>query len=175
MKIIGLFILLTLISCNSRKKELRQLVDEWTNKEILFPEGMETRVSGRDTACPELFASPYKILNYIDTSGCTECRLKLQEWEMLRQEAESLHLPVTFIFVAWVKNYDELETIQHMLHSNLPFLYDREGKLQQLNHFPDNPAFQTFLLDSDNRVQAIGNPLENDRLWELYRQIITRP
>jgi hypothetical protein len=44
--------------------------------------------------------------------------------------------------------------------------------LDQLNHLPDEPAFQCFLLDKDNKVLAIGNPAYNPKVWELYKQII---
>ncbi|MDR3236551.1 MAG: DUF1573 domain-containing protein [Prevotellaceae bacterium] len=33
--------------------------------------------------------------------------------------------------------------------------------------------FQCLLLDSNNKVLAIGNPAHNPQIWELYKQIIT--
>ena len=38
-----------------------------------------------------------------------------------------------------------------------------------MNHFPIETIFQTFLLDKNNRVVAIGNP----KIKELYLNIIT--
>ena len=33
-------------------------------------------------------------------------------------------------------------------------------------------AFQTFLLDKDNKVKAIGNPVHNPKIKELYMKIL---
>ena len=33
-------------------------------------------------------------------------------------------------------------------------------------------AFQTFLLDKDNKVMAIGNPVHNPKIKELYMKIL---
>jgi hypothetical protein len=42
-----------------------------------------------------------------------------------------------------------------------------------LNHFPSQPELQSFLLDKDNKVLLIGNPVLNPKVWDLYKQIIT--
>lgn len=40
-----------------------------------------------------------------------------------------------------------------------PIIYDYHGTLDSLNQFPKNRIFQTFLLDKDNKVILIGNPI----------------
>ena len=45
--------------------------------------------------------------------------------------------------------------------------------INKLNHFPIETIFQTFLLDKNNRVVAIGNPIHNPKIKELYLNIIT--
>lgn len=42
----------------------------------------------------------------------------------------------------------------------------------KLNKLPPYPMFQTFLLDKNNRVIAIGNPIHNPKVKELYLKII---
>lgn len=32
--------------------------------------------------------------------------------------------------------------------------------------------YHTFLLDRQNRVVLVGNPIGNERLWELYKKEI---
>lgn len=53
-----------------------------------------------------------------------------------------------------------------------PIWIDKENMLNKLNHFPADPTFQTFLLDKDNRVLAVGNPIHNPKVKELYLKII---
>ena len=45
--------------------------------------------------------------------------------------------------------------------------------MNNLNHFPENETYQCFLLDSINKVMAVGNPIRNPKVWDLYKQIIT--
>lgn len=49
---------------------------------------------------------------------------------------------------------------------------DYNDELNSLNHFPSDERFQTFLLDKDNRVLAVGNPIHNPKIKELYLKII---
>ena len=41
-----------------------------------------------------------------------------------------------------------------------------------LLHFPDNAAYQCFLLDANNQVVIVGNPAKSSRIWELYKRLI---
>lgn len=160
---------LLLWSCNSKERKIRKIVEAWQGKEILFPPHFELKSFGRDTSLEAILGKEYKIFNYIDTNGCTECRLKLEGWQNLKAEADSLHLNVTFLFAAYVKNYEELEMFQYINRFEGIFIYDRNNRMDSLNHFPASPLFRTFLLDSENRVILVGNPVENERLWELYK------
>ena len=53
-----------------------------------------------------------------------------------------------------------------------PVCIDENDKLNRLNHFPSDMAFQTFLLDKDNKVLAMGTPILNPKIKELYLKII---
>lgn len=52
-----------------------------------------------------------------------------------------------------------------------PVCIDENDKLNRLNHFPSDMAFQTFLLDKDNKVLAMGNPILNPKIKELYLKL----
>ncbi|MBU3853190.1 MAG: DUF1573 domain-containing protein, partial [Candidatus Paraprevotella stercoravium] len=53
-----------------------------------------------------------------------------------------------------------------------PMNIDRNDSLEILNSFPKEIAFQTFLLDKDNKVLAIGNPVLNPKVKDLYLRIL---
>lgn len=174
----SLFIILVMCvllpGCDQKKMKLTKLIKEWQGKEILFPPNPEMKLYGQDTLCPDLFGRDYKIVNYIDTNGCTECRMKLFDWQLLKEEADSLHLDVAFIFIAWVNDYEYLENLQKINHFDTPILYDRTGKADSLNHFPEAPGLQTFLLDKNNRIILIGSPVGNETLWNLYKKTMRK-
>ena len=55
---------------------------------------------------------------------------------------------------------------------NYPLFYDYKNKVGELNMFSKEPRFQTFLLNQNNEVILIGNPIDNKYLWNLYKQTI---
>ena len=81
---------------------------------------------------------------------------------------------LTFIFYAHLKNYEEFEVYTGINRFNYPIFYDYEGKCDRQNHLPDDVFYQTFLLDENNKVQLIGKPIPDSKLWELYKKIITQ-
>ena len=75
--IIVALIAICLSSCkkNKQKEDAVKIVKEWTGKEIKFPKGIPCTSMGKDTTCVDLYSDNYKILLYVDSLGCTSCRL----------------------------------------------------------------------------------------------------
>ncbi len=168
--------LLTLYSCrkDERVQTIEQVVKEWTGKTVLFPEDVSCKMMGRDTVVPELFQRPYKILLYVDSMGCTSCKLRMPEWKKIIREADSIAPgQIGFLFYFNPKSSKELEFLLKRDHFDYPVFIDNENHIGKKNHFPNDISFQSFLLDKNNRVLAIGNPSMNPRVWELYKQQIT--
>lgn len=59
------------------------------------------------------------------------------------------------------------------VHFNYFVYIDETDTLNRINKFLKDENFQTFLLDKDNRIVAIGNPVHNPRVKDLYLKIIT--
>ena len=53
-----------------------------------------------------------------------------------------------------------------------PICFDEMDDFNKLNRFPSDMTFQTFLLDKENRVIDIGNPVHNLNIWKLYMNTI---
>lgn len=60
-----------------------RLVSEWSGKEIVFPNDMEFTSLGNDTNY--LFKNEYTVMTYVDSIGCTGCKLKLPQWKELNK------------------------------------------------------------------------------------------
>ena len=71
------------------------------------------------------------------------------------------------------KDMKELRYITRRDAFVYPVCFDEKDDFNRLNHFPDEMTFQTFLLDKDNRVAAIGNPVHNPKVKELYLKVLT--
>ena len=72
--IIMLFLLLFSCQRSNKKKEIEEIVKSWQEKEIIFPEGLIFTKYGKDTIEYNIPASEYKIILYVDSVGCTECK-----------------------------------------------------------------------------------------------------
>ncbi|MBS4809127.1 MAG: hypothetical protein KH071_14815 [Paraprevotella sp.] len=54
-----------------------------------------------------------------------------------------------------------------------PVYLDSLGVLERANpQIPSNPDLHTFLLDEDNNVLLVGNPIWNEKIKEMFWQIV---
>ena len=169
---------LSLCSCqgNKKREETTKLVLEWTGKEIKFPENVPCYISGIETLtehCDECFRKEYKILLYVDSTGCSDCRLQLYEWIHLMEEADSMYQGrVGFLLFFQPKSMRTMISLFAREWFDCPVFMDFKGTINSLNCFPQEMEYQCFLLDRDNKVIAIGNPIMNRQIWELYQSHI---
>jgi hypothetical protein len=131
---------------------------------------------GKDTVCPDLYNDNYKIMLYVDSLGCTSCRLKLSAWKKIMEESDTVFTrKPEFVFFFQPKKTDEKD-LQHIFRQNgfrHPVFIDKNNVIGKLNNFPSSPEHQCFLLDKDNRVIIVGNPSLNPGIWTLFKKIIT--
>ncbi len=179
MRIISLTLLAFIVfSCGSSDKRglLKQseaLVSEWYGKEIRMVESLPCRVLGNDTLAGDMFSKPCKILVYVDSSGCTACRLQLLEWGALLGEMKPIQDKVSVLFVFQTPKSEELDELFQRYGVRYPYFQDKDEKLKKVNGFPEDMSSLVFLLDKDNRVVLVGSPIGNTKLWQLYREQIT--
>ena len=163
-----------LVSCQeSREEAMLRLVNEWNGKEIKFPSRSAFTVQVKVTVDFEFGHANYKVITYIDSVGCTSCKLQLPRWKELMAEVDSLTGgSVPFMFYFHPKDVKELRYLTRRDAFTHPVCFDKEDELNDLNHFPSDMTFQTFLLDKDNKVVAIGNPVLNPKIKDLYLDVI---
>jgi len=165
-------------SCNKnkQKEDVIKIVTEWTGKEIIFPQGITYTSMVEDAAFIDLYRDNYKILLYVDSTGCTSCRLKLSVWKKIIAESDTtFSKPVEFIFFFQPKQKDERELQQIFKRNGFkhPVFIDSKNEINRLNKFPSKPEYQCFLLDKDNKVIIVGDPSINQGIWALFKKVIT--
>jgi len=174
--IVGVWVCLFSCKDNRKKEEVAKIVSEWTGKEIRYPENTPCYVLGKNTLpelCKACFQKEFKILLYVDSTGCSSCRLKLFMWKQLIEEADSLFQEkVGFLLYFQPKNLREIGYLFIQDKFNYPVFIDTKSTINGLNHFPQAAQYQCFLLDKNNKVLAIGNPVLNPKIWELYKSQI---
>ncbi|MDR1340074.1 MAG: DUF1573 domain-containing protein [Prevotellaceae bacterium] len=161
---------------NKEKDYAVKIVTEWTGKEVRFPEGIPCTSMGKDTTCVDLHSDNYKIMLYVDSLGCTSCRLKLSEWNKIMRESDTVFIrkpEFVLFFQPKKKDEKELAFIFRQNGFRHPVFVDKENEIGKLNNFPSKLEYQCFLLDKDNKVIIVGNPSLNLKVWELYKRQIS--
>ena len=163
------------VSCQESEKErIARLVNEWEEKEILFPAHSVFTIQGKDTVEFNYLDADYKVITYVDSIGCTSCKLQLYRWKELIAEFDSVTLgKVPFLFYFHPKDMKELRYLTRRDAFTYPVCFDEKDEFNRLNRFPSDMTFQTFLLNRDNKVIAIGNPVLNPQIKELYLSNLT--
>jgi hypothetical protein len=174
------FCVVLLFSCKKESKisTMQKILSEWIGKKIKFPQEPPVILLGNDSDYISSFNKPYKIVVYIDSDsvGCTSCKLKLFEWNLLISEInssmkDSLSLLFYFHPQEETEIYDLVKRAK-MEKFNHPIFYDKENMINKLNNFPTIAECQCFLLDKDNKVLVVGNPAIGTELWKLYKKKI---
>ena len=172
MKLVPIFCISLLFfpSCQTPGQEhIMQLVKEWQGKEVRFPENPVFTRQLKDTVDYRIPEAEYKVLVYVDSIGCTSCKLQLPKWKEFIVYVDSVSGgQVPFLFFFQSKDNKELRYILKRDNFRLPVCVDSQNEFGKLNRFPSEQMFQTFLLDKDNRVKVIGNPIHNLSVKELY-------
>ena len=165
-------IALSFCACDNNTREVKKVHRAWIGKTIRFPADIHPEMSGKDTSW-QIQETPYKILLYIDTVGCTSCKLLLIVWNKLIEEVEAdMRGQVSFLFYFHPKDKKELNFIFRKDRFYHPVFIDDDNKIGRLNKFPQQIEYQCFLLNKDNRVVYMGNPTLNPHIWEMYKRII---
>jgi hypothetical protein len=178
IKILALVIVvaISITSCQKKSRlDALQIIKQWTGKEIRFPSDLFCTSLGKDTTCIDLSCENYKIMLYVDSKGCTSCKLNLSGWKKIMQESDSLFIrKPEFIFIFQPKQKDE-RLLQSFLRQNRfshPVFIDKNNETYKLNIFPSKRDYQCFLLNKDNRVILIGNPVDVPGIWQLFQKVI---
>ena len=171
-------LLLLCFSCkqSEQQKKVASILTEWVDRVVVLPDTVyipkEGIVKKADYECCD-----YKILNYVDSIGCLSCELKLTEWNALYKRLQDKGMSVMPVFIFGFSNNKKFKKeIYSLLRHNaiaFPVVMDSLSQINKLNNFPDDRRFQTFLLDKENKVVVIGNPIYNPYIEDLYFDIAT--
>lgn len=175
IKISFICLLFFAMSCQKNERaKIEFLVKEWNNKEIRFPDNPVFTRFVTDTVPYRIPKSDYKVVVFVDSVGCISCKLQLPKWKEFMHEVDSLSDGnVPFVFFFQTKDVSELRYILKRDNFSHPVCMDTEDSFYRLNRFPGEMMFQTFLVDSANRVKVIGNPIHNLSVKDLYLKEIT--
>lgn len=176
MKNILIFLIIVLInSCNfiSASKELNAFM----GSDIVIPNELKSYFNGVDTTMDIVDNLEKKLIVYFDPTICSTCEVThLFNWHEVIAYNKWTHgkFGVVFIFSPKADEYDEIKrTIKNKTDIDAVILLDKNGDFAKQNpQLPKNRNYHIFLLDENNEVVVVGNPMGNEKLWELYKEQI---
>ena len=171
----GFFILLLLFSvygCRGRHDFVSDLKSLQTRSVILPLDSMQCYNKEDNILDVELL----KFVVFSDSIECVSCKLKrMYMWNSLMSKIEKENIPVGFHFIFSPQKEDmsmfefAIETIPS---SGSIYVDTTNIFLRKNPHIPQNPVMHTFLLDENNNVLLVGNPLENKKIEEMFWKIV---
>jgi len=172
-----LLCLSVLCSCKETKKDqIARLVKEWEGREITIPKNIIFTQYGIDTLDYQIPEADYTVISYIDSVGCTSCKLQFSRWEQIIHEMDSISgksIPFFLIFhPKGVKGKAELSYLMKRDKFDYPVWIDGNDEFNHVNSLPTESMLHSMLVDKKNKVVALGDPFQNPKIKELYLKII---
>lgn len=165
-------VLLCLSTSCSKNRTTEEKLLQMVESEVQFP----ATLPGVNVVIPieeYLEGSEYTIVSYTDGVGCTGCRMRLGHWintmERFKTECDA---DVRLVMVTNPMDSATLAYDLRRVNFTYPVYYDKADSFRIANALPDEHALQTFLLDSDMKIIAVGNPVYNVEIARLFKAIM---
>ncbi len=139
---------------------------------VIFPETMS--LAGERNFIIE--SADYTIVSYYDSTDCMGCSMKLSYWQDFMEEMAK-NFPkskLNILIISGLTNEKELITIKRRAGFKYKIAIDNNQIFRKSNNLPEDKRSNTFLIDSNNRVIATGNPLYDKGIFQEYVDFITK-
>lgn len=179
---LGLITLLSLLAsgCHHSPAENSYMdvgacIEQWVGKVVDLPDTIGWFTTDGISANTHFPSEDFKIVRYVGAGGCTSCRLRVMRYgKIVKELSDSAKSPIGFVCIVNPKEVEELQQILHRDNlAGLTMWIDSTDTINKINGFPAIESLQTFLIDRDNRVLAIGDPAINPKVMQLYTRILT--
>lgn len=116
-----------------------------------------------------------KMVVFADTTDCSQCYIDhLKQWNDLLP-LEKKYSNLSFYFVVEARK-NEGKFLSNLLHDcglfHTAYIDTSHVFLRENPHVDVPSAFHTFLMNEDNRIILVGNPLTNPNIKKLLIEIL---
>lgn len=162
--------LLCILSCNSREERIRGDYIAFISTPVVIP---SSALESHLTHVKE--DSTYRLVFYIDSIGCTDCRINSLAEKEQQARRNPLFRKIHFLYIIDVDSLRGQRVLNLLYRYRLEgdFFIDTQKSFVHSNpHFPQNPLFHTFLLNPTDSVVLVGDPFVNERIMGLLDSLI---
>lgn len=171
----SVILLFTLWGCNSRRSETKNgdlIIKNLVDKTMLFPDTLliiqENKVITESVGC--IIKKAKATIVSVIWGDCQVCIKKINTWNSLLEKGDFPQVQIVFIVVTPNIDYF-LKVYYPMIKWKGILVIDNNGKFYNLNALNNNMIeYNTFLINSSNRVVVVGDPFVFPDLMKLYNQ-----
>ncbi len=168
--------LLLFIACNNKKQK-----DIWLGKKIDFPQTLKELKGDKFSSIADFktkTAGKQKVISIIDAT-CMKCIInKLNKIDILLSALTTKENNTLMVFVLNVNRADSLyfmKKMRLMITAKGLLLWDNDFHFEKDNNIlSESENRRTFLLDKENKIVQVGNPLFYPKLLKKYQQLILK-
>ncbi|MCL2502373.1 MAG: hypothetical protein FWE99_04505 [Bacteroidales bacterium] len=176
ISIIACIALLFFLSCANNR--LVKDIEQFMNRQIVLSADWDAVYKGRDTVLTDFLEVPIKLVVWYDSLGCGSCEVgKMHEWNKITAYADSLApwFSIVYLFTPSRADLRSVDRAVRIDKFDYPVFIDKDAAfIRQNPKLPKNRRLHSFLLDKNNKVVMVGNPLHNPTLWALYKTTIQK-
>lgn len=173
-RIIFIFLSHLIILCGCQKQRTEKIIGEMLGDTIRFPSNMSMSIMGERDTMLDLMDCDYKIIMYVDSTNCMTCTVKPTQWNEYVNDLSDDSVNVIALLVFNPREERKAKDMLYRAMYEHPVYIDKGNRFKILNNIPEETELQTVLLNRDNVVLAVGNPVIYPRVRELYDKIMHR-
>lgn len=183
IRITGYILLSTICSlicaCNSQKQELQEKVEKLRSKAINIPyDRMGCWTNDSIRVISPWNKAKLKLVHYIDSATCSTCYLQkaaINEFICNLEESSNNEFYNVFIISPDNKDRKRLKTDFNEKLTPQTIFVDTANVFTEVNpNIPSELMYHTFLLDENNKVILVGNPIANEKIGNMLQDVVEK-
>ena len=164
-------------SCNSPKKELQDAIEQMQSRKIAIPyEQMNCWANDSILKVSPWEKAKLKLVHYIDSATCSSCylqKVKMNDYLFRMEELSNNEFYNVIIINPGNKMNEELEKLFSEKLIPQTIFIDSTNNFAQVNpNIPHETKYHTFLVDDNNKVILVGNPIVNKKIKDIFMSIV---
>lgn len=161
-----------LSSC-SDKDQNEQYIRRWYGKTISFPDTLTFRLFAKEKVDYRFSQSDYKLLVIVARGDCISCKLRIDDWTRFICDMDSSNVDISYLFMLDPFYRRGLYTELRSYDFSTPVCIDNVDGFRSKNKIQADES-HVFLLDKENKIVAVGDPIAHKKIRNLYHLILKK-
>lgn len=165
-------------ACNNSKDKMQKKIQQMQSMSISIPYSkMECWFNDSLSSINRYEHTRLKLVHYVDSAQCTTCYLQnvMQDGRLINIEKQTKNNFVNIFIIEPSprrKQYLSSDYKNNLLPQVI--FVDTAHIFMEKNKLPSETMYHTFLLDENNKIILVGNPLTNKKIEGMILALIQK-